>query len=714
MKYFLILFLIVLAGVIPGKAFGQRSVGGVPLALEQLKSGTTLSDLVILPEVDLEQFQLSKRTQVLEKSVTYACPIEVELNPENSGRWHQLDGVKVWQMQLKSAGALSIGLVFSKFHLPPGAKLFVTNAEKDLIYGAFTDANNKSYRKLAIFPFPGEELLVQYEEPIGAAFEAALEIGTVYHDFLGIVSLKNRWKQRPSGYCNVDINCENKSGLVNEQQAVCRIFAGGELGTGTLMNNTRHDGRPLLLSAYHVYKKEEPNTSVKEIAEITLFDFNYERPYCVPIDGSDVQSLSGSTLLASFDSLDFALVELSEVPPPSYRPYYAGWDASGRIPSNSYTIHHPNGDVKKITHDEGTCDSLSFSGGFLRNGHWEVLNWESGTTEAGSSGSALFAQNKRVFGTLSGGAASCKTIGYDAFARLDKMWSYRKESSQQLAFWLNPTQQNTKVLDGFDPYHDEQLKCTLISNYMTEDVLDNTSELQILSKATEYADRFDQLDETTLAGVSIGIHKYYIHSQSPAMTIRIYSGDTLPEYLEKIYRFSMIGLTAGAMNYFTFDDPVSVRNNFFVTVSSNDPLDSLVFYRSGFRGVVGSSSMLIRNNSGWQYASDFQSENQGASMLMQVNVCGSSFKQEVDSLNDPGQLMKFYPNPARQYLVVEFLKREQFNELSLSNMLGQKVYQELFASRSYAEIDLSDFVPGIYLLNIQSNGQSETKRVLIY
>ncbi|MBN2806255.1 MAG: T9SS type A sorting domain-containing protein, partial [Prolixibacteraceae bacterium] len=366
------------------------------------------------------------------------------------------------------------------------------------------------------------------------------------------------------------------------------------------------------------------------------------------------------------------------------------------------------------THDEGTCDSLSFSGGFLRNGHWEVLNWESGTTEAGSSGSALFAQNKRVFGTLSGGAASCKTIGYDAFARLDKMWSYRKESSQQLAFWLNPTQQNTKVLDGFDPYHDEQLKCTLISNYMTEDVLDNTSELQILSKATEYADRFDQLDETTLAGVSIGIHKYYIHSQSPAMTIRIYSGDTLPEYLEKIYRFSMIGLTAGAMNYFTFDDPVSVRNNFFVTVSSNDPLDSLVFYRSGFRGVVGSSSMLIRNNSGWQYASDFQSENQGASMLMQVNVCGSSFKQEVDSLNDPGQLMKFYPNPARQYLVVEFLKREQFNELSLSNMLGQKVYQELFASRSYAEIDLSDFVPGIYLLNIQSNGQSETKRVLIY
>lgn len=715
MKYFNILIGLFLFGVSCNSALAQVSAGGVPVNLPKLKSLSLQNKIVELPKVDVAHYLFQKNSNVLEKSVTYACPITVALNTANDGIWFQQDDLRIWQLHLKSEGALSLGLVFSKYHLPPGARLFITNTDGEMVYGAFTDANNKPYRKLAIYPFPGEELLVQYEEPLGASFEGELEIGTVYHDFLGVVSLKNRWKQRTSSYCNVDINCENHSGLNNEQRAVCRIFAGGELGTGTLLNNTKRDGQPLLLSAHHVYHKEkEPNRTLKSIAEITLFDFNYERPFCVPIDGSDFQSVSGATLLAAFDSLDFVLVELNEMPPPSYRPFFAGWDATGTIPAGAYTIHHPNGDVKKITHDEGTCDSLSFSSSFLRHGHWKVFNWESGTTESGSSGSALFGQNNRVFGTLSGGAASCKIIDYDAFARLDKMWKYRSESNQQLAVWLDPEGKGVRSMDGYDPYETEEIHCTLISNYMTEDVLTNTVELQQKSAATEFAEQFSQVEEATLAGISIGIHSFFIHSQWPELTIRIYSGDHLPEVLEKIYRFPMKGLTARAMNYFSFDDPVSVGNNFFVTISSNDPLDSMIFYQSDYRGVVGTSSMLIRNREGWKYAADYRDDKQGASMLMQLNICASSFKQDVDSLPSNSQLMKFYPNPARQYLVVEFLKREQSNELSLSNLLGQKLYTGSFKSRSYAEIDVADLVPGIYLLSIRNNGQQETRRVLIF
>lgn len=696
-----------------GSAMGQLSSGGWPLEIEGLKSAAVQDHTYVLPKINVDQFLRNKQRSVLEKSVTYACPVELALNPANSGQWYQSGGMKIWQLSIKSEAALSIGLVFTKYHLPPGARLFVSNAEKELVYGAFTSANNKAFRKLAIYPFPGDEVWIQYEEPLDAAFEADLELGTVYHDFLGVVSMKNRWKQRASGACNVDINCGNNSGLENEQRAVCRIFAGGELGTGTLLNNTVQDGQPLLLSAHHVYHKTEPNTSVKGIAEISLFDFNYERPFCVPIDGSDIQSVSGSTLLSSFDSLDFVLVELSEMPPPSYRPYFAGWDASGLIPANSYTIHHPNGDVKKITHDEGTCDSLSFSGGFIRFGHWEVLNWESGTTESGSSGSGLFSQEKRLFGTLSGGAASCKVNGYDAFARFDKMWNYRKENNQQLATWLDAGGTGTKVMDGFDPYVEENLQCTLVSNYMTEDALENTRELQALSQATEFADRFDQLEGASLAGISIGIQSYKIQSQSPEMSIRIYSGDESPLNLEKVYRYSMKGLTAGAMNYFTFDDPVSVSNTFYVTVSSNDPLDSLVLYCSSERGLVGSSSMFLRNGSGWHWASDFLPGNQGASLLMQVNVCASSFKQDVDSLDDVSSLIKIYPNPAHHYLVVEFMQKDQSNELRLSDVLGKIIYAEKFTGRAYAEIDITNYQPGIYLLSINSQGKQETIRVQV-
>jgi hypothetical protein len=82
----------------------------------------------------------------------------------------------------------------------------------------------------------------------------------------------------------------------------------------------------------------------------------------------------------------------------------------------------------------------------MPNSHWEV-SFESGNTEAGSSGSPLFNQDKRVIGQLHGGDDS-----YSLYGKFSVSWNYSSIASKQLAYWLDPDNTGTKVIDGFLPH----------------------------------------------------------------------------------------------------------------------------------------------------------------------------------------------------------------------------------------------------------------------
>jgi len=114
-------------------------------------------------------------------------------------------------------------------------------------------------------------------------------------------------------------------------------------------------------------------------------------------------------LATADDHLDFALLELSVVPPEIYHPYYAGWDRVQEYLDTSVCIHHPAGDVKKISKDYDTLGLGSFTG-YDSHKHWQIKEWDEGTTEGGSSGSGLFTVEGLLIGTLSGGEADCDYI----------------------------------------------------------------------------------------------------------------------------------------------------------------------------------------------------------------------------------------------------------------------------------------------------------------
>ena len=125
-------------------------------------------------------------------------------------------------------------------------------------------------------------------------------------------------------------------------------------------------------------------------------------------------SKTGATLRARGDidgGSDFQLVQINTAIPSYYNVYYNGWDRSGSSSSSGVGIHHPAGDIKKISTYSSTLSSSTWNGsGYIgaTNAHWRT-SWISttngyGVTEGGSSGSPIFNSSGRILGTLTGGS----------------------------------------------------------------------------------------------------------------------------------------------------------------------------------------------------------------------------------------------------------------------------------------------------------------------
>ena len=69
-----------------------------------------------------------------------------------------------------------------------------------------------------------------------------------------------------------------------------------------------------------------------------------------------------------------------------------------------------------------------------------------------------------------------------------------------------------------------------------------------------------------------------------------------------------------------------------------------------------------------------------------------------------------YPNPANEWLEIKSENQSQFSIL-ISDITGQIVYQN--EAQSLAHIDLQNFMPGIYLVEIIENKQSFTRKIII-
>jgi hypothetical protein len=434
---------------------GQISHGGRPLFAPVSSAEEAGLKLVKMPQLPQSAYSnITYEPKDKAQPLRFAHPFFVEYTPENSGSWHRADdGSRIWRIAIKSPGAYSLNLIFDRFVLPRGASLFIYNPEQSVVLGSFTEANNLPSGLLATSPVSGEELIVELRLAAGLRQEPELKIGAINHDYLNVLKYLPIEGSRfgLSGACHPEMSCESDEMRIANGQAVCRIIIDGtELCSGTMVNNSRNDGRPYFMTASHCLKNEFSHNTV-------IFTFNYQVPDCDSnIEGSFLETISGSELRAKAGELDLALVEMSSMPPAAYRPYWAGWSRSTTPAAPVYTIHHPQGDVKKISVSNNTVTPSSFYS-FTSDSHWHVDRWHEGATESGSSGAGLFDANNRLIGTLSGGSASCTNPVNDYFMRFNKAWSYFSAANKQLAIWLSPDDQSLQAVDGFDYYNSSTL-----------------------------------------------------------------------------------------------------------------------------------------------------------------------------------------------------------------------------------------------------------------
>lgn len=370
------------------------------------------------------------------------------LNTTNAGSWFDLpNGGRLWILQVKCEQALTVNLTFENTNIPTGNQLFVYNPTKDFILGAFTQEHIYD-GQLGTELIPGEDAIIEYYVA-PKNNHGHVQLAMVTHGY----RTANEFMEKAfgsSGSCNMNVNCPDGLPWTPQRNSAVMLVSGGSgFCSGALINNTQNDGKPYVLTANHCYSN--PATWV--------FRFNWQAIDC-PNPGASptFQSLSGAVLRSRRTPSDFCLVEITGglvngTVPLDYNPYFSGWDNSGSIPTASVSIHHPSGDIKKISFDDAAPSISQGMGSSEANSTWTVEWDRNTTTEGGSSGSPLFDQNHRIIGQLWGGGASCQNLSApDYYGRVSNSWAPAgSNSTNQLKFWLDPSSSGAAFIDGFDP-----------------------------------------------------------------------------------------------------------------------------------------------------------------------------------------------------------------------------------------------------------------------
>ncbi len=707
----------------------QISQGGIPMKTAGLKSsGTKLVEMppiqnFLTSEVDMDE----QESEDLLKPFQFAHPFDVDLSTDNSGEWFQGEnGYYIWKLTIRSKGAKTLNLIFNEFEMPENARLFVFNENENHILGAFTQINNNPSGKFAVSPVLGDEITVQFEVPEKYSNDECFRIVNVNHDYIGILKSGDR---RPlgkvAGSCNIDVNCDEWEEWNEVKNSVCRLIVKGKrICSGVLINNTAENQKPYILSAAHCYDSVE-------YPQETVFTFNYESPFCAPLDGDPSNSISGAITKAHSDSLDFALVELNQIPPPAFRPYYAGWNRSSNIPASTASIHHPQGDIKKLAVDNNPPVISSFGEpntvdkNYIQKGFLRINKWEFGTTESGSSGSALFDTDKNVIGTLTGGEATCTNSVYDYFERFSNAWNYKTDSAQQLKYWLDPLNSGVEVLNGMQFNEGENL-CGAFSNLTNND---NYQKVAISGTngfsgywggsnnlgITEFMEHFTIEGNEILSGISLGVGKFksILKSNESEILIKVYTGNTFPEKLIYSQLEKTAGLAEEAMNFIGFHESVEPQNDFFIgfELFNIQPLDSFVVYQS-VRATSDVNTFLYKQGGNWFNYKD----ETGKSManIFEIVACNiDDFGTDTPIVDNPVDI-KIFPNPSNSKVTVESGQEIPENKIAVFNILGQEIQTKITKINDRkVELDLTGNIPGVYFIRFE-NGESIVSRKISF
>ncbi|WP_449032677.1 trypsin-like serine peptidase [Porphyromonas sp.] len=445
--------------------WAQEQCGGQPRGIGSVVATRAKVNLTHLNRQDTEARLSWKNRQDGIFYIGQTIPLDKE-----ASFWQYNSDLSIWQLEISAPGAKALSLYYSSFEIPQGARLFLYTPTGSEILGAYTElsAPKRSGAHFATEMLMGDRVILEYQpSPCGEAPKVEVES-------LGyIVRLPRGRGLRADGYdyagednsgsCMVNINCEEGAAWQKEKKSIAFIQTkvGNDIAvcTGTLLNNSKQDGTPYLITAAHCAIPGEGRQASAEDLEQWVFYFHYEKEQCgnesaaslhaVSLVGAEqlaVSSLKGGT--------DGLFLRLKEAIPPSYDLYFSGWSRSSALASSGVGIHHPSGDATKISTYTTTPRVDRWDESSQKDAHLNVTYTATkhghGVTEKGSSGSGLFDAEHHLVGTLTGGTAACSAPeGTNYYGRLAAHFG-----SMGLAQWLAPGNSDLLSLGGHYPLGD--------------------------------------------------------------------------------------------------------------------------------------------------------------------------------------------------------------------------------------------------------------------
>ncbi|MBL0910860.1 MAG: T9SS type A sorting domain-containing protein [Bacteroidia bacterium] len=650
-------------------------------------------------------------------------PVAYDMN--NAGKWTLYpDGSRLWRFKIKAEGAQGLSFYFDRFYIPPGAVLFSYNLKTGFVEGPHYANENTETEAYASAIVPGDEIMLEYYQPASVEGEPLIEIGDIGYFFRGLNFLeKNAGDFGASDACQVNVNCSEGSNWQDEKRAAVKIILveGNSAGlcSGAMVNNTAQDCKNYLLTAQHC----GAGASASNLGQ-WIFYFNFEAPSCPDPSSAnnlDDQTKTGCVRRAASGSSsvvsqsDFQLLELNGSIPAAYNVYYAGWNRGATGSSSGVGIHHPSGDIKKISTYTSTLTNGTWTNG-TANAHWRVT-WVAtanghGVTEGGSSGSPIFDNNGRIVGDLSGGSSFCSTPNQpDLYGKFAYSWeSAGAANSQRLRPWLDPAGSNPTTLDGKNACTGTPPvtgSCDTAGNFTSSST---ASQIQLtngdgfLAGNNNYGDKAkaELFTDTWPNGYQLkgAFLAFYNASGSGTCMFKVWSANGAGGAPGTELRSITVNVSSLPTNgNFVFWDlsanPVTVNGNFYVGVVLPTGGTTVALFTSAAGEVPGTTGWEMYNDNSWHsYVESYG--NNYAHTIFSV-VCPPGTSVESAELNE--ELVQLFPNPAANELFIEAGK-SGFS-VDVIDMAGRTVLTTpAKMNESLLRLDVSGLKNGVYNVRI--------------
>lgn len=636
-------------------ANAQISKGGTPpsFSISPLQDSVAV---IQMPTLNIDSLILNDT--VTDFSFRFGYAIDVNMGLDNSGTWDTLqNGDKIWRLKVSSQNAYSINLIYDDFWLPEGSQFFVYNENKSMILGAFTsDVSNNPYDKFATDLVKGETTILEYFEP-SYVNGGRINIDKVIHGYINTFSGHGN-----SGSCNIDISCPNGNNWCVEKRAVSLILTSDNTRfcTGCLINNVQEDLTPYYLTANHCISGD-PTT--------WIFRFKYWSPTCNQGDDANHWvSITGSNLRANHAATDFALLQLNSPPPSGFGVLYAGWDRTATPATSATAIHHPRGDVMKISHDFNSLTAVSWTSGATN--HWRAT-FDEGIVQHGSSGSPLFNQDHRVIGQLHGNqnnqcsttdnSCHCSQTPIGEYGRFDISWDGGGTPDTRLRDWLDPDNTGVTSVDATSPT------------------------IYLINRTLTGTHKFAALEDIHIEG-NVPTSGPLCQPSNAPFTAE--PGSNVEIKAKSITIKPGTHFKAGSNVRITATNDIECTDNIvegdYVNIFCNAQVSMKM---------AGSNSNTASNDKNIE------------------SFLGNDEEIKVLNLSDN---ITLYPNPNSGRFEIAFSDKEvKFSEIIIFDLSGKIVFERHNITENKVPIDICHLQKGTYLVQIIHNNSSHTKKIVL-